>query len=90
VCKSKSQGDLRLLDLEMTNTALLAKWTVRFQDYNISGQWKTILVAKYSKLSSLSKVSPFWKAILHDKNLIELSFNKTVGSGNSVLFWKDK
>jgi hypothetical protein len=30
LCKSKSQWGLGLLDLEMMNIVLLAKWTVRF------------------------------------------------------------
>jgi hypothetical protein len=90
VCKSKSQRGLNLLDLEIMNIALLAKWTVRFQDPTVSGQWKTILIAKYGKLHSSFKISPFWKAILHDKDLIELGFDKIVRSGKSVLFWKDR
>jgi hypothetical protein len=72
------------------NTTLLAKWTIRFQEEKITGIWKDILIAKYHGSCSLSKVSPFWKAILKDKNLIELGFNKNVGSSTSVLFWTDR
>jgi hypothetical protein len=79
-----------LLDLDIMNTALLAKLTVRFQYPTVSGQLKTILIAKYGNLHSSSKIFPFWKAILHDKDLIELHFDKTVRSDKSVLFWKDR
>jgi hypothetical protein len=48
VCKSKSQGGLRVLDLKIMNTVLLAKWMVRFQDPKVQGQWKTVIQAKYS------------------------------------------
>jgi hypothetical protein len=77
VCKSKKQGDLGLLDLEMMNTALLAKWQIRFQDLKVTDKWKDIILAKYS--SNSAKYSSFWKVILKDKDLIELDFNKLVG-----------
>jgi hypothetical protein len=70
------------------NTALLAKWLVRFKDANIFGKWKDILSAKYSSTSH--KLSPFWKAIHKDRDLVELGFNKILGLGVSVLFWSDR
>jgi hypothetical protein len=32
VCKCKHRGGLDILDLELMNTTLLAKWLVRYQD----------------------------------------------------------
>jgi hypothetical protein len=68
----------------MMNSALLAEWTVKFKDIQILEKWKYIILAKYT--SSSAKISPFWKVILKDRDLIELGFNKHVGSGTSVLF----
>jgi hypothetical protein len=42
VYRSKKQGDLDLLDLEMMNTAHLTKWQIRFQDSKVTGKWKDI------------------------------------------------
>jgi hypothetical protein len=38
VCKTKSQDGLRVLDLKIMNTALLAKWMVRYSDPLIKRQ----------------------------------------------------
>jgi hypothetical protein len=38
VCKSKKIRGLGLLDLDIMNTTLLAKWLVRFKDTNILGK----------------------------------------------------
>jgi hypothetical protein len=46
------------------------------------------ILTKYS--SNSAKFSPFWKAIMKDKDLIELGFNKLAGSGKTVSFWTDK
>jgi hypothetical protein len=77
-----------LIDLELMNTNLLAKWLVRFNDSSIQGKWKEVLSSKYSL--SLHNISPFWKEIIKDKDLIDLGFNKTIGSENSVFFWIDR
>jgi hypothetical protein len=63
-----------VLDLKIMNTALLAKWFVRFQDPKVKGQWKTVIQVKYS--ISLVNISFFWKNILKDKDLVNLDFNK--------------
>jgi hypothetical protein len=44
---------------------------------------KDILLAKYS----LSHLFSFWTAVLKDKDLIDLSFNKHLSSGDNILFW---
>jgi hypothetical protein len=70
------------------NIVLLAKWQIRFQNTQVIEKWKDIILAKYSPHSV--KYSPFWKAILKDKDLVELGFNKLVGSGTIVSFWTDR
>ena len=37
VCKSKDQGGLGLLDPDLMNIALRAKWWIRFNDPNVQG-----------------------------------------------------
>ena len=44
VCKSKDQGGLGLLHLDLMNIALRAKWWIRFKDPNVQGIWKSILL----------------------------------------------
>jgi hypothetical protein len=53
---------------------------LKSQDVNILG-------AKYSH--SITHASPFWK-VLKDIDLINLGFNKKLGSGHTVLFWIDR
>jgi hypothetical protein len=84
VCKSKENGDLGILDLELMNKALLAKWLVKFNDHIVVSKWKDILHVKYS--ISLTHLSPFWVAVLKDKDLVDLDFNKKIGSGETILF----
>jgi hypothetical protein len=69
------------------NTILLAKWLVKFRDVQILGKWKDVLLAKYSSTSN--RLSPFWKTIQRDRDLVELGFNKHISSGVSLLFWSD-
>jgi len=38
VCRSKKQGDLSLIDINLINTSLLAKWFVRFYDVSVKSQ----------------------------------------------------
>jgi hypothetical protein len=85
VCKSKAQGGLGLLDLEIMNKDLLAKWLVRFNDPTVEDKWKDILIVKY--YISMSHLSPFWATVLKHKDLVDLSFNKHLGKGNTILFW---
>jgi hypothetical protein len=38
VCKSKKQGGLGLIDIDLMNTSLLAKWLVRLKDASVEGK----------------------------------------------------
>jgi hypothetical protein len=62
---------------------------VRFYDVSLKGQWKSIIQAKYKNYIITSRFSPFWKSILKNKDLIDLGFNKIVGSGSTISFWHD-
>jgi hypothetical protein len=37
VCKTKQNGGLGVLDLDLMNKSLLAKWIVRFKDPTVQG-----------------------------------------------------
>jgi hypothetical protein len=84
------QEGLGLIDIEIMNTFLLAKWLIRFNDAFIVGKWKDIIQAKYKTLTISIKTSFFWKAMLRDKDLIELGFNKILVSDNNIFFWTDR
>jgi hypothetical protein len=53
ICKSKSQGGLYILDLELIDQNLLAKWLVRCLDPKVEGLWKIMLHAKYTYIPVL-------------------------------------
>jgi hypothetical protein len=68
VCKSKMQVGLGVLDLTVMNQSLLAKWLFRFQDSQVQGLRKIILVAKYSAISFHNcSISSFWSGVLTTK-----------------------
>jgi hypothetical protein len=46
VYKSQMHGGLGVLDLELMNTSLLAKWYFRFHNSQEQGIWKSILITK--------------------------------------------
>ena len=73
MCRSKELGGLVVLDLKVMNDALLAKWLMRFLDDNVVGNWKYILIHKYSFIGTYGVHSPFWKNIMKNKNTIEVS-----------------
>ena len=90
VCRSKQFGGLGILDLHVMNKALLAKWLMRFLDDKLTGTWKQILKQKYSVVGTYGLFSPFWKAILKNKGIVEVSTDWQVGNGHSIRFWLDR
>lgn len=90
VCRSKDLGGLGVLDLKVMNDALLAKWLMRFLDDNVVGNWKYILIHKYSVIGTYGIHSPFWKDIMKSKNIIDVSTDWQVGNGHSIRFWLDR
>jgi hypothetical protein len=57
VCKNKKQEGLGLIDIDLMNTSLLAKWLVRLNDASVEGKWKLIIQAKYRNYVISSKTS---------------------------------
>lgn len=90
VCKLKENGGAkRVLDLEQMNRSLLAKWLFRFKDPSYNSRWKEIILSKYSRTHNRMLYSPFWRSILEDESLVDISISKEVGAGKSVYFWTD-
>jgi hypothetical protein len=85
------QGGLRVLDLEVMNTSLLAKWFFIFHDPQMQGLWKIILVAKCGYTTHYpSNVSSFWLGVLSTQCFIDISIDKIVGNEKNVKFWTDR
>jgi hypothetical protein len=65
VCRSKDQGGLSVLDINLLNTSLLTKWLFRLKDPSIQDLWKQILICKYLALTPTTNISPFYKKNIH-------------------------
>jgi Reverse transcriptase (RNA-dependent DNA polymerase) len=90
ICKSKDQGSLGMLDLDVLNKTLLTRWLVRLKDPSIQGLWKNILLIKYSDLAPQIISSPFYRKIYSYKDILDVSINWKVNNGKSTLFWLDR
>jgi hypothetical protein len=64
MCKTKKIGGLGVLDLDLMNKSLLAKWIIRFKDPTVQGFWKDILMFKYLNSQNRQVHSSFWKKML--------------------------
>ena len=68
LCHPKEQGGLGILDLQLQNKSLLAKWLVKL--LNTEGLWQTLLTNKYLRTKSLTQVSAkpydshFWRGLM--------------------------
>jgi hypothetical protein len=47
ICKSKRREELDLIDIDLMNILLLAKWLFGLKNASIESKWKTITQAKY-------------------------------------------
>jgi hypothetical protein len=81
---------LGILDLDIMNKALLAKWIFRFKDNKVTWYWKKIITFKYARVRNRAHFSPFWKSFSEDLDLVEFYINKVVGNGHDTLFWIDR
>jgi hypothetical protein len=67
----KRRRGLGILDLQLQNKCLLAKWLVNL--LNTNGIWQSLLRNKYLRSKSLSQVtakpndSHFWRGLMHIK-----------------------
>jgi hypothetical protein len=84
VCKDKAQGCLGVMNLDIMNKTLLAKWIIKFKDSAVQGYWKDILHFKYDAISSRARFSIFWRDITLDGDIIDFYLNKKVGNGNTT------
>jgi hypothetical protein len=93
VCKPKSKGGLGIRNLEIQNDALLLKYMDKFMNKGdipwVDLMWHTHYQGKVPHASP--KVGSFWwKDICSLFDQYRGIISCTVGSGNSVLLWKDK
>jgi hypothetical protein len=72
LCRPKEQGGLGILDLQLQNKCLRAKWLVNL--LNTYGIWQKLLRNKYLRSKSLTQVedkpydSHFWSGLIHIKD----------------------
>lgn len=85
-CVAKQFGEMRILDLQHMNWALLSKWWWRFKDPTYSNLWKTVLQVNMSLNIPLS---PFWKKVQALSHLCNLGMSYQLGATSEVIFWSD-
>ena len=93
MCRPKDQGGLGILDLQLQNKCLLAKWLVNL--LNTTGLWQTLLTNKYLRSKFLTQVkakpyySHFWRGLMKiiDEVLANGSF--IIKDGCQTRLWDD-
>jgi hypothetical protein len=72
IVRPKDQGGLEILNLQLQNKCLLAKWIVNL--LNIDGTWQSLLRNKYLRTKTLTQVSSkpndshFWRGLMRIKD----------------------
>jgi hypothetical protein len=90
LCRPKDQGGLGILDLQLQNKCLLAKWLVNL--LNTDGIWQTMLRNKYLRSESLTQVevkpydSHFWRGLMHIKDEVLSLGGFVIKDGTKVRF----
>jgi hypothetical protein len=93
LCRPKDQGGLGILDLQLQNKCLLAKWLVNL--LNTDGIWQTMLQNKYLRSKSLTQVeakpydSHFLRGLMHIKDEVLSLGSFDIKDGTNVRFWDD-
>jgi hypothetical protein len=93
VCLPKDQGGLGILNLDLMNISLLAKWLWKL--FNEDGMWQRILKGKYLSSKTLGQVeskpgdSHFWQGLMEVKKFFWPCCKIIVGNGESTRFWED-
>jgi hypothetical protein len=93
LCRPKDQGSLGILDLQLQNKCLLAKWIVNL--LNTDGIWQKLLTNKYLNSKSLSQVkaksydSHFWRGLMKIKDEVLQLGSFSVKDGVKTRFWED-
>src|SRR6185437_1104605 len=85
------QGGLGILNLQLQNKCLLAKWLVNL--LNTNGIWQTILTNKYLGSKSLTQVhakpydSHFWRGLMKIKDEVFANGSFNIKDGAKTRFW---
>jgi hypothetical protein len=93
LCRPKDQGGLGILDLQLQNKCLLAKWLVNL--LNSGGTWQTLLTNKYLSLKTLTQVtakpndSHFWRGLMRIKDEVLTKGSFIIKDGTKTRFWDD-
>jgi hypothetical protein len=92
-CLPKDVGGLGILNLEVMNIALLAKWFWKMETEE--GLWQEILSKKYGggKCLALAVKKPgdsqFWASLMKIKEIFYRFVKKELGDGKNTRFWED-
>jgi len=93
LCRPKDQGGLGILNLQLQNKCLLAKWLVNL--LNPEGIWQSLLRNKYLSSKSLTQVaakpndSHFWRGLMHIKDEVLANGSFDIKDGTNTRFWDD-
>jgi hypothetical protein len=93
LCRPKDQGGLGILNLQLQNKCLLAKWLVNL--LNTNGTWQSLLINKYLTTKTLTQVSSkpndyhFWRGLMHIKDEVLAKGSFIIKDGTSTRFWDD-
>jgi hypothetical protein len=92
LCRPKDQGGLGILDLQLQNKCLLAKWIVSL--LNTDGIWQKLLTNKHLNSKSLFQVkakpydSHFWRGLMKFKEEVLQLGSFSVKDGEKTRFWE--
>ena len=93
LCRPKDQGGLGILNLQLQNKCLLAKWLVNL--LNTNSLWQDLLTNKYLRSKSLSQVkakpydSHFWRGLMKIKDEVLAKGSFEIKDGSKARFWED-
>ena len=93
LCRPKDQGGLGILDLQLQNKCLLAKWLVNL--LNTTGMWQILLTNNYLRSKSLTQVkakpydSHFWRGLVKIKDEVLSNGSFVIKDGCQTRFWDD-
>jgi hypothetical protein len=94
LCRPKYQGVLGILNLQLQNKCLLAKWIVNL--LNTDGTWQSLLRNKYLRIKTLTQVSSkpnddshFWRGLMRIKDEVLSKGSFVIKEGTNTRFWDD-